>query len=140
MVAYVVPVLLASDRTGGDAVHWLGLPVIAAGTVLLIWCARDFHVRGRGTLAPWAPPRSLVRTGPYQMSRNPMYVAVLTVVAGWAMWFSSRTLLIYAAGLAIAFHLRVLLYEEPRLRQAFPGEWSDYVKAVPRWLRLTPRR
>lgn len=139
-VAYLAPILIASGGAADGWRHWLGLPFIGAGSLLLVWCARDFHVRGRGTLAPWDPPRSLVRTGPYSVSRNPMYVAVLTVVIGWAIWFRSGPLVIYAVALAVAFDLRIRLYEEPRLRRGFADEWREYEAAVPRWVRFRPSR
>jgi protein-S-isoprenylcysteine O-methyltransferase Ste14 len=68
-----------------------------------------------------------------------MYVAVLAIVIGWAIWFASPAHFLYAGCLAVAFQLRILLYEEPRLRRGFPDEWRAYVKEVPRWVRLRPR-
>ncbi len=62
-----------------------GVPLLGLGTVLLLWCVRDFYVAGRGTLAPWDPPRHLVTVGLYRVSRNPMYLAVLLVLTGWAI-------------------------------------------------------
>ena len=66
------------------ALHWpFGLLVVALGFSGLLWCARDFYVSGKGTLAPWAPPQALVVVGLYRYSRNPMYVAVaLILLAG----------------------------------------------------------
>jgi protein-S-isoprenylcysteine O-methyltransferase Ste14 len=134
VVAGLVPVLIASgdtQRHGGSAI---GFGVLALGVVLLLWCVRDFYVSGKGTLAPWDPPKRLVVVGLYRFVRNPMYVAVLTVVLGWMLVFGSTWLAIYLVALAIGFHLRVLFYEEPRLRQQFAAEWSAYSAVVPRWL------
>jgi protein-S-isoprenylcysteine O-methyltransferase Ste14 len=99
---------------------------------------RDFYVAGRGTLAPWAPPRALVVTGLYRFSRNPMYVGVLLILCGWAAGFRSWPLAAYAATIATAFHLRVLLYEEPTLARLFGKDWDHYTRQVPRWIG-TPR-
>jgi protein-S-isoprenylcysteine O-methyltransferase Ste14 len=63
-----------------------------------------------------------------------MYVAVVTVLAGWAVWFLSPTLLLYALAVTLAFQLRVLLHEEPRLASSFGEEWLRYRAAVRRWL------
>jgi protein-S-isoprenylcysteine O-methyltransferase Ste14 len=71
---------------------------------------RRFHLIG---LAPWDPPLRLVRVGLYRYSRNPMYVGVLLIVVGWATGFRMPSLAIYAVVVAILFHLRVLLHEEP---------------------------
>jgi protein-S-isoprenylcysteine O-methyltransferase Ste14 len=111
-----------------------GLAAVAVGTAGLLWCAREFYVAGRGTLAPWSPPLTLVSSGPYRWSRNPMYVAVLVTLIGWAVAFRSWSLAGYAGGVAIAFHLRVVLYEEPRLARLADDAWTAYRNRTPRWL------
>jgi protein-S-isoprenylcysteine O-methyltransferase Ste14 len=75
-----------------------------------------------------------VRTGLYRYSRNPMYVAVIVVLSGWALTWPSARLWIYAAGVAVLFHLRILLGEEPWLAETFGDEWIVYKRSVPRWL------
>jgi protein-S-isoprenylcysteine O-methyltransferase Ste14 len=141
VVAGLVPVLIANadtNRHGGSAI---GFGVLGLGVVLLLWCVRDFYVLGKGTLAPWDPPKRLVVVGLYRFIRNPMYVAVVTVVLGWTLIFGSVWLAFYMVVLAMAFHLRVMFYEEPRLRQQFAAEWKTYSAAVPRWLpRLRVKR
>lgn len=108
--------------------------LLTVGCVLLIWCVRDFFVAGRGTLAPWDPPRHLVVVGLYRQVRNPMYLAVATVLAGWALLYWSAVLGLYLAAVVCAFHWRVVLHEEPRLRRQFGAEWDTYAAKVPRWL------
>ena len=124
MVAFAVPLWLAwSERARRGAALWhAAWLVVLAGASLLLWCVREFYVAGRGTLAPWAPPRSLVASGPYRLSRNPMYIGVIDVLLG------------YALAVAIAFHLRVLVSEEPWARRTFGADWEDYRARVPRWL------
>jgi len=94
---------------------------------------RDFYVAGRGTLAPWAPPERLVVVGLYRFSRNPMYVAVMLILIGWAWSFGSPGLGVYAACVALAFHLRVVLGEEPWLAKTHGQAWNDYASRVRRW-------
>ncbi|MGH7634657.1 MAG: methyltransferase family protein [Gemmatimonadaceae bacterium] len=131
IVAFVVPWLLA-PRTA--SIRLTMLPIVGIGVALLVWCVRDFYVAGRGTLAPWAPPERLVIVGLYRLSRNPMYVAVLTILCGWAATFASPTLWIYAAIMALAFHLRVILGEEPWLARTHGAQWMAYRSRVPRWI------
>jgi len=131
-VGYLVPILIGPGRTQGRAWALVGALAIMIGSVLLLWCIRDFYVTGKGTLAPWAPPRHLVTSGPYGFTRNPMYVAVLTVLCGWSLWYGSRAVVFYTVAVAVAFHLRVVLYEEPRLDDAFGQLWQDYRVQVPR--------
>ena len=110
-----------------------GLLPLLFGVVGLLWCVWDFYFAGKGTLAPWSPPRRLVVVGLYRYSRNPMYVSVVMVLLGWAILFRSEFLFIYAAAVATAFHLRVVLGEEPWLRRTHGAEWEDYVSRVRRW-------
>ena len=112
----------------------LGLLLIAVGLVPLLVSIRDFAVSGRGTLAPVDPPRRLVRVGLYRHVRNPMYVGVVTALFGEALFFQSRALAIYAVVAWLAFHLFVVLYEEPHLRDTFPEDYEAYRAAVPRWI------
>jgi protein-S-isoprenylcysteine O-methyltransferase Ste14 len=111
----------------------LGLVPLAGGFVALLWCVRDFYVSGYGTLAPWAPPQKLVVVGLYRYTRNPMYVAVTFILLGWAWSFRSLGLLVYAVVIAIAFHLRVVLGEEPWLARTYGDAWRQYASRVPRW-------
>src|SRR5947207_2423380 len=113
VVAGLVPVLIGLGDTRRHGGSVIGFGVLALGVVLLLWCVRDFYVSGKGTLAPWDPPKRLVVVGLYRVVRNPMYLAVLTIVAGWGLTFGSVRLALYLCILAIGFHLRVLLYEEP---------------------------
>ena len=140
MVAFVIPLWMAPTNSGSEAVHWLGIPVLVLGILILLWCVRDFYVAGKGTLAPWSPPRNLVVVGLYRLSRNPMYLGVLTILFGWSLWFGSRGLLMYALILVVAFHLRVVLFEEPWLARTHGSLWDDYRGRVPRWLGMLPRR
>jgi protein-S-isoprenylcysteine O-methyltransferase Ste14 len=126
-------VITASDphRGGGSP---LGYPFVLLGFILLLWCVRDFYVSGNGTLAPWDPPKRLVVSGLYRFVRNPMYVAMLILLAGWTVAAGSRWLGWYTAFFAVAFHLRIVLHEEPLLRRQFGAEWLSYAAAVRRWL------
>lgn len=138
VVAFLVPLVVLRPARA-DLVP-LGWPVLALGVGMLAWCVRDFYVRGRGTLAPWAPPTQLVVTGLYRYSRNPMYLAVLTIVNAWALLFHAWGIGAYAAGLALAFHLRVLWGEEPWLARTHGAAWTAYAAKVPRWIGIPDRR
>jgi protein-S-isoprenylcysteine O-methyltransferase Ste14 len=135
-VAFLGPWLLAPS---GAHFAPSAIPILLAGTVLLLWCVRDFYVAGQGTLAPWAPPKHLVTTGPYRFSRNPMYLAVLAILGGWTVGFRSVTLCVYTGLVACLFHLRVMLHEEPSLRSAHGATWRAYRSQVRRWFGWRPR-
>jgi protein-S-isoprenylcysteine O-methyltransferase Ste14 len=132
VVAGFLPALIAR---GAHASRYrdASLAPFAIGTVCLIWCVRDFFVRGSGTLAPWDPPRRLVVGGLYRFVRNPMYLSVASVILGWSLYFGSWQLALYLAIVAVGFHLRVMLYEEPVLSRLFRSDWDQYKARVPRW-------
>lgn len=114
--------------------RYAAIPAWLIGGAGLLWCAWDFAIRGQGTPAPTDPPRVLVVYGLYRFVRNPMYVSVLLIVLGHALWFETFWVLVYAASLFLAFHAFVVLYEEPALRRRFGQAYVDYGRAVPRWL------
>lgn len=134
IVAFAIPVywLVSTSRT--ELVQPLGLLPLLLGCTGLLWCVRDFYVFGKGTLAPWSPPQHLVTAGLYRYSRNPMYVSVLLILLGWAVSFRVRGLYGYTIFVGIAFHLRVVLGEEPWLARTHGADWDDYVRRVRRWL------
>ena len=134
VVAFLVPLAAALGWQHSPPRNPAGWLPVLVGAAVLLWCVREFHVAGRGTLAPWSPPRTIVTSGPYRFTRNPMYVAVALVLFGWGQLFGSTGLLIYAVGVAVVFYLRVVLAEEPRLARTFPEQWPAYRKRVPRWL------
>ena len=141
-VTVLVPWLLRSEpglplSLGRASV--LGWPPLLAGVAVYLWCAWDFTVVGRGTPAPNDPPRELVVGGLYRLPRNPMYVGVSLVLLGEAVLFSSALLLLYAALVLCAFHLRVLPYDEPTPRRTFGESYAHYCRRVPRWLAIRPR-
>jgi protein-S-isoprenylcysteine O-methyltransferase Ste14 len=134
IVAFALPIWFGISS--GIAVRYVMLAALplCVGIFLLLWCVREFYVSGRGTLAPWDPPQHLVTTGPYRVSRNPMYIGVVTILVGWCVLWDSRALLIYTALFLCGFHLRVLLFEEPWAAQKFGAQWLAYRERVPRWV------
>jgi protein-S-isoprenylcysteine O-methyltransferase Ste14 len=141
VVAFIVPAVLALIDPWRTGVFLPGALVVLLGLVLLLWCVRDFYVSGKGTLAPWDPPKKLVVVGLYRYMRNPMYVGVIALVVGWSVLFTSPVLMCYALLLAIVFHIRVLTHEEQWLESQFGSEWRQYRSEVGRWVfRLTPWR
>lgn len=134
MVAGLVPALMVRHVTREPTLLLPGVALLGVGGALLLWCVRDFFVSGKGTLAPWDPPVHLVVVGLYRYVRNPMYLAVLVILAGWSLLYASAPVAIYLTCLAVVFHLRVRLYEEPWLQRQFGREWEAYCGSVSRWL------
>jgi protein-S-isoprenylcysteine O-methyltransferase Ste14 len=137
MPAFVV--WLSGAGVAGAPAAVAAAVVLAAGLAIFLWCVADFVIRGRGTPDPNRPPTELVVHGLFGVVRNPMYVGVVTIIAGEAILFLSPWLAAWAAAALAMFHLRVIVYEEPTLARTFGDAWQSYRARVPRWLpRLRP--
>jgi protein-S-isoprenylcysteine O-methyltransferase Ste14 len=110
-----------------------GLVVAASGACLALWCIFTFLVVGRGTPAPFDPPRRLVVVGPYGCVRNPMYIGAALALSGAALFYESWELLAYAGAFLLVTHLFVVAYEEPTLRDTFGPPYLQYCGRVRRW-------
>ena len=112
----------------------LGLVLILIGSFLPSGASVTFVARGRGTPAPFDPPREFVAAGPYRYVRNPMYVGAFGVIVGAGLILRSTSII----GLAVVFllftHLLVVLYEEPSLTRRFGDPYRRYKSSVRRWL------
>lgn len=115
------------------------LLLIALGLVPLLASIVRFVVIGKGTLVPTAPTQHLVVSGLYRHVRNPMYLGVLTVIAGEALLFRSLSMLVYLFAALLAMHMFVCFYEEPHLTRTHANEYLLYKSNVRRWIpRLRP--
>lgn len=136
-VTVLIPYWLISSRgtgVGNQALRYLGLPLIVIGASVLLWCIWDFFSHGRGTISPIDPPKHLVVQGLYRYVRNPMYVAVVTILFGEAIFFMSVPILIEAGVFIALANLFVMGYEEPALRRQFGESYESYTQTVGRWI------
>jgi len=131
---------VSADPQAGSFVRYLGAAPMAIGFAILLKCIWDFAAIGRGTLAPVDPPKTLVVRGLYRFVRNPMYVGVLLVLAGEAIWFLSWELVLFVIAFFGLVHSFVVLYEEPTLRRQFGESYERYLRSVNRWLPKWPSR
>ncbi len=127
------------SAVGIDRPAVIGVPQIAGmiigtiGGAIALWCVFTFAFIGKGTPAPFDPPRRLVIRGPYRFVRNLMYIGAGLALLGAALFYGSSSILIYAGVFFLATHLFVVLYEEPTLRRTFGAEYQAYCHRVGRW-------
>ena len=111
------------------------LVLVVGGFAFLAWCLYHHFVRW-----PWMvefkgfTPPYLLTAGPYQWSRNPMYVAGIVIWFGWALFYGSLAVLLGMAVFWSAIALLSVPYEERALEAQFGEEYLSYKRAVPRWL------
>lgn len=114
--------------------RFVGVVMIAVGLLPLGESFTRFVRVGRGTLAPMVPTERLVVSGFYRYVRNPMYLGVLTLIAGQGVLFRSAALWEYWGVVALGFHLFVIGYEEPTLRGKYGESYEEFCRSVPRWM------
>jgi protein-S-isoprenylcysteine O-methyltransferase Ste14 len=129
------------DLTGPARWRWIAAVPAVLGFAVALRCVWDFGSTGRGTPAPFIPPKRLVVAGFYRYVRNPMYLGFFVGWAGlWVIFGRASLTAIIIAGLAVVgVDVFVRMYEEPTLRRTFGAEYDEYCRNVPRWLpRLHP--
>ena len=144
-VTILVPYLLLHSRFNSfrldpGGFRFFGLVPILIGAAIYIWCAGEFTFTGKGTPAPFDPPKELVVKGPYRYVRNPMYVFVGLALSGEAIFFGSPILFLFAAIAVTICHLWILLYEERSLKRRFGEPYERYCLSVSRWIPRLPHR
>ena len=111
----------------------LGAPVVVVAVALFAWSAATF--RAAGTPVPARKPTvTIVRSGPFRFSRNPIYLAFSLFQLGVAMWLNSVWLLATLAGAAALMHYVVIPREEAYLERRFGAQYLNYKIRVRRWL------
>lgn len=139
VVAGLVPYALTDWESTGPplALQIAGIALIAAGLAVLLDAFARFVREGIGTPAPVAPTEKLVVGGLYRYVRNPMYLAVGSIILGQALLLGRAVLLVWLAVFAAAVVAFVKGYEEPTLAERYGAEYDRYRAEVPGWW---PRR
>lgn len=140
VVAGLIPFLIARKefrelfRQPLEYYQWIAFVIILAGVLILLHCVYLFAKYGKGTLSPIDPTKRLVIRGMYRYSRNPMYLAMLTILLGETLLLKSFNLAVYMFIIAIAFYLFVVFHEEPGLQSEYGDAYKAYREQVRRWI------
>jgi protein-S-isoprenylcysteine O-methyltransferase Ste14 len=119
---------------GISSLRLVGVLLIAAGLTVLLDSFARFALQGLGTPAPSFPTRHLVVSGLFRYVRNPMYIAVVSLILGQGLFFGSILVLEYGVAVFVGFYLFVLIYEEPTLLKSYGREYEEFCANVPRWI------
>lgn len=142
VVVPVVLVWLAADFLAFSIYDFkfLGLIVGVVGASFLLNMFVYFALAGRGTPAPFDPPKRLVTNGLFRYVRNPGYIGGVLVIVGEGIFFESTVVFIYATFMWVMFHTYVVYYEEPSLKKIFGESYDEYLKITPRWIPRRPKK
>lgn len=136
-LAYFMLGAYAADSTfplrvipASDIVGWT---LIVAALALAAWAAVAFG-RARTSVFPRQKPSAIVTSGPYQFSRNPIYVADAMILTGWGAILGSLWPFILVPFFCWVIQERFIKGEEEALRREFPKEWAAWAATTRRWL------
>lgn len=110
-----------------------GMALVLAGAALIIWALVVHLAEIPERLELEWTPKYLLKHGPYALTRNPMYIAVMSLWLGWALFYGSVAVL---AGCGVSWLVTrfLVLREERALEARFGARFVAYRKSVPRWL------
>ena len=139
-VMAIIPALVLWFSGKFEAYQFSTISIVSGGILVIvglyiIWITVSlFTDHGKGTPAPYSPPKILVAIGIYRYVRNPMMIGVWCVLVGEANLFMSGGILIWFLIFFIGSILFVTLWEEGDLERRFGESYREYKRKVPRWI------
>jgi protein-S-isoprenylcysteine O-methyltransferase Ste14 len=116
-----------------EPLNWSGIGVLALGIGIIAGPALDFR-RSETTIIPFRESSSLVVTGMYRLTRNPMYLGMVTILIGVATLTGSLSPFVVPVLFVPVLNARVIRHEEAMLEEKFGDQYRDYMQRVRRWL------
>jgi len=124
---FPVPVFLSPPST------YSGFLIIGAGLVLILW-SRSLFLKNSTTLQPSEDPTSLVTSGPFRISRNPVYLGMAAILLGAAVFLGTLVTLAFPVIFIALIEFFIIPGEERNLEKIFGERYRAYKKSVRRWL------
>lgn len=136
---YLISCAVLSWSLGWPALPGFPLPLLGVALVALAFIAPVWAFvlfRREGTeIQPTSPTnRKLVIGGPYQFTRNPMYLGLVVLSLGIAIWIGAWPMFIAPVAVFATANWVHIPFEEAKMRRQFQAEYDDYVARVRRWV------
>jgi protein-S-isoprenylcysteine O-methyltransferase Ste14 len=132
-VSWLFAQFLPFGKLPSFGVQLLGLAWIVLAVLLILWSVLYFRAN-KTTIEPHHTPTALITKGPYRISRNPIYLAMVVASIGWALWCGTLSAFVGPVILAWVLHNRFVLPEEAKLREAFGAKAEAYITKTKRWV------
>ena len=132
VLSLVIPVGPRLASPNGLALM-VGLTFVAIGFALAAFSVRNFRREGT-TVVPGEPSTALVVTGPYYLTRNPIYIGLVLMYFGLAVILTSLWVLLLLIPVLAILQRGVVEREEVYLERQFGEAYRKYKARVPRWL------
>jgi protein-S-isoprenylcysteine O-methyltransferase Ste14 len=112
---------------------WAGILIIGAGLYLAFRC-RALFLQNRTTLSPYESPAVLITTGPFRISRNPVYLVMAVILFGSAVVMGTLVPFLFPVLFIVIIELLFIPDEEQRLEEIFGEKYREYKREVRRWV------
>lgn len=130
---FLVPIPFLSQPALVSLTTLFAIILIGAGLGLVIWAMRVFRAAGTN-VEPFKPTLTIVTTGPYQISRNPIYLGFILIFLGLCIGFSLEWGLLGLPFLWLTLDRVVVTREETYLTRKFGTQYASYLMHTRRWL------
>jgi Putative protein-S-isoprenylcysteine methyltransferase len=124
---FPVPVFLSSPFT------YSGFLIIGFGFVLALW-SRSLFLKNATTLQLSEEPASLITSGPFRLSRNPIYLGMTSILLGVAVLQGTLVTLAFPIIFVALIEFFIIPGEERKLEKLFGEPYREYRKSVRRWI------
>jgi protein-S-isoprenylcysteine O-methyltransferase Ste14 len=134
LIAAGASYLLGWPRVPGLPLVWLSLFLIIVGAVLAAAAALLFRREGTELNPTSATNRKLVATGPFRLTRNPMYLGLVIVTLSVAFWTGAWPMFLAPIAIFATTNWVHIPFEEKKMRCQFGDEFDIYARKVRRWI------
>jgi len=129
----------ASWALGWPQIPWpqheaFGIAIFFAGWILPVWAFALFRAAGTEIDPVSERNAALVTTGPYRLTRNPMYLGLTVATLGMGIWIGSWPMLAAPVAVFVIANWGHIPFEEAKMRRQFGAEFDAYASKVRRWL------
>jgi protein-S-isoprenylcysteine O-methyltransferase Ste14 len=134
LIAYALTRLIGASPLPGLPIVTLAIILIVAGVALAVSAALLFR-RQRTELNPTsAVNRALVTSGPFRFTRNPMYLSLVVVALGVAIWIGPWPMFLAPIAVFVTTNRVHIPFEEAKMRRQFGPDFDAYCRRVRRWV------
>ena len=113
--------------------HVAGWPLVMTSVVLVIW-ARQTMTHSGVSVNVYKPTNSIVVSGPFGFTRNPMYLSMTLLYGGVSLIINAVWPILFLPAVLTVVHYGVIAREERYLERKFGQEYQRYRSGVRRWL------
>ncbi len=112
---------------------YFGIIIIGFGLVIGLW-SRSLFLKSKTTLSPYESPTSLVTSGPFHISRNPMYLGMAAILLGIAIFLGTLVTFTFPAIFIMIIETLFIPDEERKLEKIFGEQYKEYKNKVRQWI------